>query len=393
MLTFGVPYFKKTISGLYNLFRVLIFQLQLKRFLSNTPNSSREYIYIWIPPRLNENLGDLGMFTALDEFYKNEKIVYISDNPSIHGLKTTQTKLFFDHKSSKKFLFDSLTHYQAKRLIIVGADTLDGAYSLAESLFKLLMAWNFQRSSVRADLVNLSWNDRKLSKLLKYALRLANDIGVGFYVRDSISLSRLKTYEVRTRLCADLVFSLTPKIDYPVQDVFEIWRSVNDSIVAIGFGVPYDNKGNYLEEMVQICQNLLDRSFSILLAPSSFSKGDKELCLKLVATIDSEKLFLYENWSSNYEFFEVLSKANFGISNRMHFVIHALRVHVPTIGVKYQGKFEGLYNHLDMQDFNVDKISDVSGVLDLFIQELQTNKRRISGNLTQLIGLSKNNFG
>ncbi len=384
--------FKNRLIEIIGTIGVFVFQIRLRRVLKKSINRNGEFVYIWIPPRLQENLGDLGMTTVFEDFYQDDKVVYVSNNLSILSFKTQNKKVYFNHQKEQGNLLTSLKQHHPKRLIIVGADTLDGAYSSVESIFKLTTAWNFQRSSVQANLVNLSWNARKLGFLLNFALSLTNSVGTKFFVRDAVSFSRLQAMGVNPILSSDLVFGLKPKTNLPLQQDFENWKSLNGSIVSIGFGIPVDEEINYLDQLVAVCRYLLSKSYSILLSPSGSSKSDINFNLALVSALNTEKVFFYQDISSNYEFIELLSKADFGITNRMHFVIHALLGHVPTIGVEYQGKFEGLYNSLEMQNFNLQSIAEISAAVGPLIDELQLCKEKIVKSLPRLIELSKNNI-
>lgn len=383
---------KSNILEIFGIFGVCIFQLKLRRILKKSVNPANEYVYIWIPPRLNENLGDLGMTTVIEDYYKNDKVVYLSNNISIHGFETKQKKLFFNYEQRSKELFESLKTHPPRILIIVGADTLDGAYGSVEPIFKLATAWNFQRSSVQTRLINLSWNGQKINYALKLILDRANSSGAKFFARDGVSLSRLQILGVNPVLTADLVFNLQPKTNVYLQNDFKIWKSINSSIVGIGFGEPLDKEVNYFEKMVGVCRSLLSESYSILLSPSGSSESDIELNQKLFRVLNSEDVFLYQDFSSNFEFIEVISTAKFGISNRMHFIIHALLVNVPVIGVEYQGKFEGLYRILEMSHFNIQSISEVDSAANLMARELHLCKGKVIKALPKLTELSRNNF-
>lgn len=387
-----VKKFKNSFIEIIGAIGVFIFQIKLRKVLKKSSDHSGEFVYIWIPPRLQENLGDLGMASVCEEFYKDGKVVYISNNPSILGFKTQHEKVYFNHQKDQGNLFASLRQHHCKRLIIVGADTLDGAYGSIESIFKLTTAWNFQRSSVQTNLVNLSWNAQNLSFFLKIALAFANSGDTKFITRDAVSFSRLQAKGLNPILSSDLVFNLKLKTNLPLQQNFENWKSFNSAIVAVGFGIPVGEAINYLDQMVEVCRHLLGNSYSILLAPSESSKSNIDLNLALVSTLNSEKVFFYQDISSNYEFAELLSKAEFGITNRMHFAIHALLAHIPAIGVEYQGKFEGLYNFLEMQDLKLQGLSEISAAIGPLIDELPLYKKKIAKSLPRLIELSTSNF-
>jgi polysaccharide pyruvyl transferase WcaK-like protein len=383
---------KTILIEFFEIIGVFVFQINLRKVLKKTFNSSSEFIYIWISPRLHENIGDLGMSTVLEEFYKDKRVVFISNNSSVLNFETKQNRVYFNYRKEKKNLFDYLDQHHPKRLIIVGADTLDGSYGSVESLFKISTAWIFQRSSVHTHLINMSWNERKLNFLLKIVLELTNSAGTEFISRDVMSFMRLQAMGIRPILSADLVFSLKPKINNKLQQNFENWNSQNPAIVAIGFGAPRNEESDYLEKMVDVCRNLLDRSYSILLSPSETGNSDIELNRKLISILDSDRIFLYQGFSSNYEFAELISRAQFGITNRMHFAIHALLMLVPVVGVEYNGKFEGLYKLLDMEEFNLNSISEINAALQSFIINLQLCRKKVRNTLPQLVELSENNL-
>jgi polysaccharide pyruvyl transferase WcaK-like protein len=383
---------KKRLTEILGILSVLVFQMKLRRMLSKSINLSGEFVYIWIPPRLDENLGDLGMATVFEESFKDQKVIYISNNSSILNFKTLNKTVYFNHQKDQRNLFACISQYQPKRLIIVGADTLDGAYGAVESIFKLSTALNFQTSSIQSYLVNVSWNAKKLNLLLKLILTLTSKVGAKFLVRDVVSFSRLESKGVNSVLSADLVFNLKPKPRYPLKESFEDWKSQNRPIVAVGFGVPLDQDPNYFEQMVEVCRYLLSNSYAIVLSPSGSSKSDLDLNFALLSSLNNERVFYYQNISSSYEFVELLSTADFGITNRMHFVIHALLVHVPSIGVEYQGKFEGLYDFLTMRAFNLQSLFEISSTIGPFVEELQISKRKIAKSLPHLIELSRKNF-
>ena len=76
----------------------------------------------------------------------------------------------------------------------------------------------------------------------------------------------------------------------------------------------------------------------------------------------------------------------------MHFAIHALLMLVPVVGVEYNGKFEGLYKLLDMEEFNLNSISEINAALQSFIINLQLCRKKVRNTLPQLVELSENNL-
>lgn len=78
---------------------------------------------------------------------------------------------------------------------------------------------------------------------------------------------------------------------------------------------------------------------------------------------------------------ELVGRVDAAISGRMHLAIAALGQAVPAAGITYQGKFRGLYEHLDLEDLELTAQGLVAGELTGFLASLLARRQSL---VTQL---------
>ena len=382
----------RDVHDLVQIQRAHRFQKKVRYLINKNQTATKERILIWIPPRPSTNLGDTEMIHIIDQHFAGESVIYLSNNKEVFNFKTEQQIVYFDLGSGKKEFYKLLSEICVTRFILIGADMIDGAYSFSDSIFKLQLATTFQIKGVNSSVVNSSWNGNTIPTKLKRVISRANKAGVRFVIRDVVSQSRLKGIGLNSSLSADLVFGLEDLVVESSNSNFSEWYRENPNFVVVGVGNKYRALNSDFLKIRELLEYLLLNSYSVALCPTNYLSEDIELNAALFTSFNSQKVFLHEKFSSGQELLDVLRNAKFGISNRMHFIIHAALVAVPVFGIEYQGKFRGLYESLGIKNLCLSDFSEVLPSLKSNENHLDDSRREIKKMVPSLRELSRVNL-
>lgn len=244
--------------------------------------------------------------------------------------------------------------------VLIGADVLDGYYSVANSLRRIAVIDLAARFGARSLVTGFSFNDRPAPVLAAALDRLSGRVLLN--VRDPISLERLRRFtRTEARLVADLAFLLEPSLDAArgaaVLPWIEARRAAGDRVLVVNlhpmlFAADQQAQVDALIDSVArvLTRLAAERPVSWLLLPHDFrgARGDNA-CLapleqRVAAELGPRLLHAAGPWSAA-ELKAIAGSTDAVFTGRMHLAIAALGQGVPVAALTYQGKFHGLWQH------------------------------------------------
>lgn len=241
---------------------------------------------------------------------------------------------------------------------MLGADVLDGRYSLVKSERRLQLALALSRSGVRVRILSFSWNEQPAPLLNKRMSKLARTVTLR--PRDPVSADRLGRLVGASVVAApDLAFYLDADHSTAVAAITR--GIVGSRIVAI---VPRtEGDGSKLGPVNEALANAVGQCFSggpdaqFLLIPHDVGGGglDYRNCgligdhLTATFQVPGEAMTIVRDGLTAAETKALLKAASVVATGKMHAAIGALSQAVPAVSTEYQGKFSGLYKWLSIQ--------------------------------------------
>ncbi len=294
-------------------------------------------------------------------------------------------------------------------LIVLGADILDGHYSYIDAVKRIRMARYAKDLGLDSRIVGFSLNDSPHPKVIEEFNRL--DGKVPLYLRDPISFKRAKTNLLgNIHLSADVAFMLTRKqtsytnkvklfVDsFKAKDLLVIGLNMHD-LFARNLGTELVEKIN--QSLAAVVESHSNCGFVFI--PHDFrSFIDDRIPLRRIFSLLSEsareRVFLVNEPIRASEIKEICSELDGVFTGRMHLAIAALGCGTPIFGIVYQGKFEGLLEHFQLDDrcvvdpISVAKYDYISERFDDWIMRLNELKLAISLRIEYVNKLSLSNL-
>lgn len=244
--------------------------------------------------------------------------------------------------------------------VLIGADVMDGHYSVPNTLRRIAVAELAARGGARALVTGFSFNDRPAPVLAAALDRLAGRVLLN--VRDPISLERLRRFtRTEARLVADVAFLLEPAMDAARGAVVLPWiearRAAGDRVLAVNLHpmlFAADRQADVdalIDSVARVLKRLsAERPVSWLLLPHDFrgARGDNAclapLAQRVADALGPRLLHAAGPWSAA-ELKAMAGATDAVFTGRMHLAIAALGQGVPVAALTYQGKFHGLWQH------------------------------------------------
>lgn len=257
--------------------------------------------------------------------------------------------------------------FNPSKVIIIGADCMDGYYSSNVSFTLMAVANLCQRYNVPYHLLGFSFNESPSWKV-KIAYFFCSP-KVKFNIRDSFSQERFEHFtHKKSTLVADMAFLLKPNPNFSDFREYQQWcqEEKNKHQIIVGFNFhPMLKKNQSMKEVQKACFILADmiiqllnthKNISLLFIPHD-NRGN--LSDTIVLPIIAQKIKENGYTGAIKEIKKVYHadqiKAIAGlcdimICSRMHLAIGALSSGVPIMAATYQGKFHGLFKHYQLPE-------------------------------------------
>lgn len=253
--------------------------------------------------------------------------------------------------------------FDADAVAVLGADVMDGYYSLAHPTRVLLLADLLARQGLRVVVLGFSFNERPHPALgpifdgVRARVRLN--------LRDPISFARFRSFSrAPATLVADSAFLLRPDPDQPGVGPIAAWtaarRAAGDAVLAFNVHpmlVKASTDADVQRLVDAAAQALMtlagERPVSWLLLPHDYRgrSGDDRCLLPLAERLRDalgERVHHPGTALSAKALKAVAGLMDGVVTGRMHLAIAALGGGVPVAGLTYQDKFQGLFQHFGL---------------------------------------------
>jgi colanic acid/amylovoran biosynthesis protein len=311
-------------------------------------------------------------------------------------------------------LKQTISRYDA--LVIIGADVLDGYYSLLSAARYWVAADIGARQGKTVVITGFSFNASP-PKLLKPFLTPLSDT-VHICLRDPISQERFNRFigiPDRASLVADIAFNLQPYPHATPVAAISTWCGQQRDLgrMTVGFNIhpmlfkhatTADLDALVASSVQAISSAVQHRSASVLLIPHDyrpFPKGDIEILSRIFHALPmevQEYCLPVEDHLHAAELKALAGELDLVVTGRMHLAIASLGMGTPVAGITYQDKFHGLFQHFGVPDRFLASAATVldaeqfeAWLLDAIdAQEILQSK--VDQNLVAVKELSKKNF-
>lgn len=268
-----------------------------------------------------------------------------------------------------RFRFCRLTS-QYEKFLVLGTDVMDGYYGGRDSQQRIAVTEMAAQAGALTRIISFSFNNRPHPECVEMLKRLPAQVQM--FGRDPLSRQRLmNSLERPVELVADVAFLLEPTPDTEkVQAVYRwadgekaagrivIGMNANHILLEQVKGLTSDSLVNaYVAALQEITIRYANASF--LLTPHDIRGEVSDVMLaNLIYAGVSEAVrshcMVVPTPCKPAEIKAMMAKVDFVLSGKMHLAIASLGQGVPVVCVAYQDKFEGLFQHFEMDDLTID---------------------------------------
>lgn len=294
-------------------------------------------------------------------------------------------------------------------VIMIGADIVDGVYDEVLAARRLFLLDRAARMGLRATVLGSSFSATPAQSCINALRDLPEQVRI--FARDELSHERMETAigrEVETS--ADVVFLLEDAASTADFEAELAWiraeKARGAQIIAVNANaLQEEGCPDLVQGYIRLVSTLMRQAkASAVLVPHDVrgDRSDVTLAEEILRGLD-------DDLSSRTHLFQpgkpggvkaVLREADLLITGRMHAAILGVLSGTPAISFAYQGKFEGLYRHLDLDPgkyvFDLSDLQDDQpGLLKACLDALASSqdvRAHILERIPALRALSKKNF-
>lgn len=376
---------------------------------------------LFLPPDDPGSLGDEAMLAAgmkriANQGIKQIGIVCLKSNAHWENLDlvtdTINMRGHFAGGWKDRFRFVQIvTRYD--RFYCIGADVMDGFYSERRTLLFINLVSLAAKTGADATILGFSFNEQPTPASIQALANLP--ASVRLCCRDPISHERLTHHLQRpVDLVADVAFLLQPAKDSELAMSVSRWacdqRAAGRTLVGINANsLHLQSLPEFgFDDLIRLYTNALvelfssNQKFSFLMIPHDFrgQESDVSLAQAILEALPLEvKPYCMQvpTPCSAAEIKSICADLDVVFTGRMHLAIACLGQGIPVAGVTYQGKFEGLFNHFELQGMTIaPEKAFQPGVLASFLATLIARRKDVSqqiqSKLAKVQALSSSNF-
>ena len=317
-------------------------------------------------PAIPGSLGDEAMCEALNKELRSTGcnrlgLITHDSNSNLNGFDEVQLrpgKFAFSWWSFCRWL----ARYDA--LGLMGADVIDGYYSARNSLARLHLIDCAHRMGLRTVLLGFSYRADPEPKVLAELKNIGD--AVTLLARDPMSLERVRSLTGQSPIqVADLAFLLQGTLSSARVNEARRWieteKAQGNKVVglncnpqSLGSDLSYKAHqlaGNYAKAAASLART--DSQVRFLIVPhdcrGDFSDVDAahHIWNSMDGNTRQKTRLIGETWTAS-EIKGIAGLLDYSITGRMHFAIACLGSGVPAVSLTYQDKFEGLYQHFEL---------------------------------------------
>lgn len=301
-------------------------------------------------------------------------------------------------------------------VIVIGADMLDGYYSLLGAARYWIVANHAARMGKTVIITGFSFNAAPPRLLKHYMSPLSDALHV--YLRDPVSSERFNRFvgmPDRAQLVSDLAFSLEPREHADTANTLAEWcrQKRSEGCMLVGLNLHpmllRDCGPDGIEALISASVQAISaainlRPIAVILIPHDyrpFPKGDIEMLGHLYHALPActqRRCHLVDENLHAAELKSLAGRLDLVVTGRMHLAIASLGMGTPIAGITYQDKFQGLLRHFGLGD---DYLATPQQLLS---ERFFTNwllgtidaqaqlKRQVAEHLEEVKSLSRRNF-
>lgn len=297
-------------------------------------------------------------------------------------------------------------------LAVLGADVMDGHYSVDHSIRAIIAADLAARAGLRALILGFSFNAKPHPALAAAFARL--DRRVVLNLRDAVSLKRFRAFApVPARLVADAAFTLEPgQVDGETTAWITSQRAAGRRVIGINLHPMLVRPSDpaRLNRMIAQMADAITAASAVaplawLLIPHDYrdDSGDGDglalepLQTRLARSPDIHHcLFPGRHPAATLK--ALAGQVDGVVTGRMHLAVAALGMGVPVMCLTYQGKFEGLLAHFDLPADHLltpemlEREGALTAALDGFLRDLPDLSAQVQRKLPEVLALANVNF-
>lgn len=298
---------------------------------------------------------------------------------------------------------------QATEVYVLGADCMDGHWSMYLSITLLAAADLAARMGIATRLTGFSWNDHPCPEVIKAFKNVTLKLPI--LVRDPISYERfvqnvrLKKGHTAT-LVADIAFNLKPRITPLVQTELD-WMKEQHTVgrFVLGFNlhamlVKKESLPSLIETTIKQLRGFMAAHPQVALAlvPHDYREGgDTEVLRQIAESLASEgpRIRLVTTIFSAEELKTLVGGLDALFTSRMHLGIATLGVGHPIAAFAYQGKFVGLFKHVGLPEKLIlppERAGELSGLLEELVRDVEDLWKLVTGSLPDTMVLARINL-
>ncbi len=325
-----------------------------------------------IPPAPPGSLGDEAMIQGITAAINNrgaQTFCYGYTAPNewsfINNVLKSESIGDYINWESRRRLYSLLLKISNYDLVLlVGADVLDGNYSVDRSLRRMKLLLAISMTGTPTEIVGCSFNDSNQPDCVDMIQRLSSS-GTKIRSRDPESARRLQSVCTNPiDLVADAAFLLIPNETSDTVQRTKQWcrtkKSEHRPVIGININSHHvkntPDPSVFLQSILTAMENIaVATNAAFILLPHDYrgKVSDYTLLCNLKTKYEAKHprdCFLIDVPMKAEEIKGVVSEINFVLSGRMHLAIACLGVETPVGCITYQGKFEGLMEHFELED-------------------------------------------
>lgn len=384
---------------------LIIRGIRLSRLVRN-----QNKIHIFAPASAG-SLGDQAMMEVVRNHFETEapdalKYLYFSDWTPLKLRQKTNSIMVCTRSPNKMAIQTSHLVASSKAFAMFGADVVDGVYNPHSIVLRLQALLNAAKCHVPVAVLGASFSACPNPAVIK---KLASVPNLHFCARDPVSYTR---YEVatgrRATLTADLAFLLKPALraDNVSRACEWIRQKKRHGGTVVGVNVSshvISDTPARLQTYVHAVGKWLHTNPSgfVVLIPHDFRQfGDVKPLLTMFDSLRSdyhEQMYMVQPPFDSWDVKALCGYVDAVITGRMHLAIATLGMGVIPLCVTYQGKFEGLMAHfnLDYKNIRDDELDDPLVFFDrlsAMMSQRQELQERVRQALPKVLEFSRRNF-
>lgn len=390
----------------------------LKQKRVNSPSEKITSVAL-LPPADKGSLGDEAMLTAVIEYFKDSDrsvsrigICSFGETPCCID---TYPEIEIIPLGAKLSFAKTISHYDA--FYCLGADMMDGFYNESTSIDRLKLVEIASQTGAESAVLGFSFNQNPKTAVIRAFQALPR--AVRLCAREPISQARLLRHlNRRVELVADLAFLLQPRENSEIISAVRSWaiQEKTEGRVIVGINANArlldEQKKQRVEEIAQAYVDTLSKLYaekykvSFIFIPHDFRKLKNEvndwefsqIIFEALPPEIQEHCMCVPTPCSAAEIKTIAAEVDVVLSGRMHLAIACLGQCTPTVCLTYQGKFEGLFRHFELEGMTIEPKQIFQGeVLENALAHLIENRaelrQHIKEKLPQIKQLSQANFG